>query len=63
MKKAFSMIELIFVIVIIGILSSIAIPKFIAKTTFEAEKAKAIQKHQVGGSSNSNRSSNTSENW
>lgn len=30
MKKAFSMIELIFVIVIIGVLSAIAIPKFAA---------------------------------
>ena len=30
MKKAFTMIELIFVIVIIGILSAIAIPKFAA---------------------------------
>ena len=30
MKKAFTMIELIFVIVIIGILSSIAIPKLVA---------------------------------
>jgi len=30
MKKAFTMIELVFVIVIIGILSAIAIPKFAA---------------------------------
>ena len=30
MKKAFTMVELIFVIVIIGILSAIAIPKFAA---------------------------------
>ena len=30
MKKAFTMIELIFVIVVIGILSAIAIPKFAA---------------------------------
>ncbi len=30
MKKAFTMIELVFVIVVIGILSAIAIPKFAA---------------------------------
>jgi len=36
MRKGFSMIELIFVIVIIGILAAIAIPKF-ASTSMEAE--------------------------
>ena len=39
-KKAFTMIELIFVIVIIGVLSAIAIPKFAANRT-DAEIAKA----------------------
>jgi general secretion pathway protein G len=40
-KKAFTMIELVFVIVVIGILSSIAIPRF-AATRDDAEIAKAI---------------------
>ena len=39
-RKAFTMIELIFVIVVIGILSAIAIPKF-AATRGDAEIAKA----------------------
>ncbi|UPT77308.1 type II secretion system GspH family protein [Sulfurovum sp. XGS-02] len=39
-QKAFTMIELIFVIVVIGILSAIAIPKF-AATRGDAEIAKA----------------------
>ena len=38
MKKAFTMIELIFVIVIIGILASVAIPK-LAGTAEEAKKS------------------------
>jgi prepilin-type N-terminal cleavage/methylation domain-containing protein len=38
MKKAFTMIELIFVIVIIGILATIAIPK-LNSTTNEAKKS------------------------
>ncbi len=41
MKKAFTMIELIFVIVIIGILAAIAIPK-LASTAQEAKKALAL---------------------
>jgi len=39
-RKAFTMLELIFVVVIIGILSAIAIPKF-ATTTDDAKIAKA----------------------
>jgi general secretion pathway protein G len=39
-RKAFTMMELIFVIVVIGILSAIAIPKF-AATRGDAEMAKA----------------------
>lgn len=31
MKKAFTMIELVFVIVILGIIASIAVPKLMAK--------------------------------
>ena len=41
MKRAFTMIELVFVIVVIGILASIAIPK-LAATRDDAEIAKAI---------------------
>jgi prepilin-type N-terminal cleavage/methylation domain-containing protein len=41
MKKAFTMIELIFVIVIIGILAAIAIPKLMV-TRDDAEIAKAV---------------------
>jgi general secretion pathway protein G len=41
MKKAFTMIELVFVIVVIGILASIAIPK-LAATRDDAEITKAI---------------------
>jgi general secretion pathway protein G len=40
MKRAFTMIELVFVIVVIGILASIAIPRF-AATRDDAEIAKA----------------------
>ncbi len=40
-KKAFTMIELVFVIVVIGILSAIAVPKF-AATRDDAVIAKAI---------------------
>ena len=40
-KKAFTMIELMFVIVVIGILSAIAIPKF-AATRDDATITKAI---------------------
>jgi len=39
MKKAFTMLELVFVIVVIGILSAIAIPKF-AATRDDAEISK-----------------------
>lgn len=40
MKKAFTMIELVFVIVVIGILSAIAVPKF-AATRDDAQISKA----------------------
>lgn len=40
MKKAFTMIELVFVIVVIGILATIAVPKF-AATRDDAEISKA----------------------
>ena len=39
-QKAFTMMELVFVIVIIGILSTIAIPKF-TETSISAHDAKA----------------------
>jgi len=39
MKKAFTMVELVFVIVVIGILSAIAVPKF-AATRDDAEISK-----------------------
>ena len=41
MKKGFTMVELVFVIVIIGILSAVALPKFM-ETSNQAELAKAI---------------------
>ncbi|WP_373032852.1 type II secretion system protein [Sulfurovum sp.] len=41
MKKAFTMVELVFVIVVIGILSAIAIPK-LAATRDDAEETRAI---------------------
>jgi len=41
MKKAFTMVELIFVIVVIGILAAIAVPK-LAATRDDAEISKAI---------------------
>jgi general secretion pathway protein G len=41
-RKAFSMIELVFVIVVIGILASVAIPKFaVTRDDAEVTKAKA----------------------
>ena len=43
MKKAFTIIELIFVVVIIGIIAAVIIPP---PADFEAEKQKAITKHQ-----------------
>lgn len=39
-RKAFTMIELVFIIVVIGILAGVAIPKF-AVTRDDAEIAKA----------------------
>ncbi len=43
MKKAFTMIELVFVIVILGILASVAIPKLVA-TRDDAEVAAGVQR-------------------
>ena len=40
MKKAFTMVELVFVIVVIGILAAIAVPKF-AATRDDAQVSKA----------------------
>ena len=41
-KNAFSMIELVFVIVVLGILASVAIPKFAAtRTDAEISKGRA----------------------
>ncbi|MFH1655938.1 MAG: prepilin-type N-terminal cleavage/methylation domain-containing protein [Candidatus Omnitrophota bacterium] len=46
MKKAFTLIELIIVVIIVGILVSIAMPKF----TFVAERAKAAEGVEILGS-------------
>jgi len=50
MKKAFTMIELVFVIVILGILASVAIPK-LAATRDDAEVATGVQRanHLITG--------------
>ncbi|MBL1242979.1 MAG: type II secretion system protein [Sulfurimonas sp.] len=47
MKKAFTMIELIFVIVILGILAAVAIPK-LAATRSDAEVSKIAHNVMVG---------------
>ena len=44
-KKAFTMVELVFVIVVIGILSAIAIPK-LAATRDDAHITKGVCKQQ-----------------
>ena len=49
MKKAFTMIELIFVIVILGILAAVAIPK-LAATRADAEVSKIAQNVMTGAS-------------
>jgi len=49
MKKAFTMIELIFVIVILGILAAVAIPK-LAATRNDAQVAKVAQNIMTGAS-------------
>ena len=54
MKKAFTMIELIFVSIILGILLGVVMPKM-NQGNFEDEKQKAIQKHQTDQS--------TTEKW
>jgi len=47
MKKAFTIIELVFVIVIVGILAAVAIPK-LAATRDDAEVSKVAQNLMVG---------------
>jgi len=49
MRKAFTMIELVFVIVILGILAIVAIPK-LAATRSDAEVAKVAQNIMTGAS-------------
>ncbi len=59
--KAFTMIELIFIIIILGILTAIAVPALQdinSKTPFQEEKDKGIQKQSV-----EDRQNDTRENW
>ncbi len=61
-KRGFSMIELIFVIIIIGILTAIVVPKLHesnSDTTFQEETAKAVQKHGTA----EDQAKITRENW
>ncbi len=61
MKKAFTLIEFIFVLVIVGILAAAVVPKIESAINeaenFKTEKAKAIQKHT------GKPSTTTKENW
>lgn len=55
MKKAFTMIELIFVVVILGILASIALPKFMGTQDQAAEANVKQQIQQIRASIQSER--------
>lgn len=66
MKKAFTMIEVIFVVVVLGIIVAAVIPKIHPNNLnkkFKVEKAKALKKHQNKSTIQTESQSTTKENW
>jgi len=57
MNKAFTLIELIFVVVIIGIIASVVVPKM--KQVKEQQSTQVLER----GSNTTYKNTNTKENW